>query len=79
MGDAGMLIYAAYGRVLLIEAGAAAIVLMIGAYSRLILIPQIDESSARAGLPANVAVESVLLVGVIGIAAVLANTPPMHA
>jgi putative copper export protein len=78
MGDPTMLVYAAYGRVLLIKLSAAALVLLIGAYNRFVLIPQVDRPEALISLVGNVAIESVLLIGVIGIAAVLANTPPTH-
>jgi len=78
MGNPALLIYAAYGRVLLFKLGAASIVLLMGAYNRFVLIPQLAASGARRALLRNVAVESILLLGVIGITALLANTPPAH-
>jgi len=78
MGDPALLIYAAYGRVLLVKLGAASIVLLIGAYNRFMLISELAASGARGALLRNVAVESILLLGVVGIASLLANTPPAH-
>jgi putative copper export protein len=77
-GDPALLLYAAYGRVLLVKLGAASIVLMIGAYNRFMLIPELAVSGARGMLLRNVAIESILLLGVVGVAALLANTPPAH-
>ncbi len=78
MGDASLLLYSTYGRNLLIKIGAASIVLLIGAYNRFIIMPELAGSSAREALLKNVLLESILLVGVIGLAALLANTPPAH-
>lgn len=69
---------AAYGRTLVDKVGAAMLVLLIGAYNRYWLMPTVSESSAQESLLRNVGVESVLLVGVLGLAALLANTPPAH-
>jgi putative copper export protein len=41
-------------------------------------MPTVSESSAQESLLRNVGIESVLLVGVLGLAALLANTPPAH-
>ena len=76
--DPGRLIYAAYGRTLVVKVCAAAIVLCIGAYNRFLLIPHVGAAPARYALLRNVALESLLLIGVIGLAAALANTPPAH-
>jgi putative copper export protein len=76
MGDAALLLYSAYGRNLLIKVGAASIVLFIGGYNRFVLIPDVTATRARTALLLNVLLESVLLLGVIGLAALLANTPP---
>jgi putative copper resistance protein D len=78
MGDASLLLYSAYGRNLLIKIGAASSALLIGAYNRFMLIPELTAAPARDALLKNVLVESVLLIGVIGLAALLANTPPAH-
>jgi putative copper export protein len=78
IGEPALLIYTAYGRVLLIKIGAASMVLLIGAYNRFMLIPEMAASQARGSLLHNVAAESILLVGIIGIAGLLANTPPAH-
>jgi putative copper export protein len=76
--DPERLIYAAYGRTLVVKVCAASIVLCIGGYNRFLLIPHVGSSPANHALLRNVAVESVLLIGVIGLAALLANTPPAH-
>ncbi len=54
------------------------LVLLIGAYNRYWLMPAVSESSAQASLLRNVGIESILLIGVLGLAALLANTPPAH-
>ena len=78
LGEPALLMYTAYGRVLMIKIAAASLVLLIGAYNRFMLIPEMAVADARGALLRNVAVESILLVGIIGIAALLANTPPAH-
>jgi putative copper resistance protein D len=78
MGDVSLLLHSAYGRNLLIKIGAASIVLLIGAYNRFILIPELAGFAARNALLKNVLLESILLIGVVGLAALLANTPPAH-
>ena len=78
MGNPEMMIFTAYGRILLVKLGAASIVLLIGAYNRFILIPDLAQTEADIALVRNVAFESILLVGVVGVAALLANTPPAH-
>jgi putative copper resistance protein D len=77
-GDPSHILSAAYGRALSVKLAAASLVLMIGAYNRFLLIPQLGGTGARDRLLRNVGLESVLLAGVIGLAAVLANTPPAH-
>lgn len=76
--DPHRLIDAAYGRTLVDKICAAMLVLLIGAYNRYSLMPTVSESSAQESLLRNVGIESVLLVGVLGLAALLANTPPAH-
>jgi copper resistance protein D len=76
--DPHRLIDAAYGRTLVDKVCAAMLVLLIGAYNRYWLMPTVSESSAQQSLLRNVGVESVLLIGVLGLAALLANTPPAH-
>jgi copper transport protein len=78
VGEPVRIFYSAYGRTLLIKVGAAAIILMIGAYNRFILMAELTGSAARRNLVRNVGVESVMLAGVVYIAALLANTPPAH-
>ncbi len=69
------ILYSAYGRTLLAKVMLFAVVLSIGGYNRYRLIPA-GNPSGRGALLRNVGVESVLLIGVLGIAALLANTPP---
>jgi putative copper resistance protein D len=76
--DPHRLLDAAYGRTLVYKICAAMLVLLIGAYNRYWLMPTVSESSSQENLLRNVGVESVLLVGVLGLAALLANTPPAH-
>jgi len=76
--DPRRLIDAAYGRTLVDKVCAAMVVLLIGAYNRYWLMPNVSEASAQDSLLRNVGVESVLLIGVLGLAALLANTPPAH-
>jgi len=76
--DPHRLIDAAYGRTLVDKICAAMLVLLIGGYNRYWLMPAVSESSAQASLLRNVGIESILLIGVLGLAALLANTPPAH-
>ena len=76
--DAHRLIDSAYGRTLVDKVCAAMLVLLIGAYNRYWVIPAVSQSSAQESLLRNVGVESLLLIGVLGLAALLANTPPAH-
>jgi putative copper resistance protein D len=76
--DPARVFYATYGRILLVKLAAAAIVLMIGAYNRFVLMPALCCANSRDRLIRNVTVESILLCSVIGLAALLANTPPAH-
>ena len=71
------IIYAIYGRTLMVKLGAASVVLLIGAYNRFVLIPE-RNGPERGSLLRNVGLESILLAGVAGLAALLANTPPAH-
>jgi putative copper export protein len=69
---------AAYGRTLLLKLGLFAIVLGIGGYNRFRLMPAVELAPTRCRLLRNVALESALLLGVLGLTALLANTPPPH-
>jgi copper transport protein len=73
-----LLVNSIYGRTLLWKVGTAATVILIGGYNRYRLVGAVGESSARAALIRNVAVECVLLAVVLGWSVVLANTPPPH-
>ena len=55
------------------------LVLPIGAYNRYRLLPDIGVPSTQRSLVRNVGIESLILaVAVLGLAAILANTPPAH-
>jgi len=73
-----LLVNSIYGRTLLWKVGTAATVILIGGYNRYRLVGSVGESSARASLIRNVAVECTLLAIVLGWSVVLANTPPPH-
>jgi putative copper export protein len=73
-----LLVNSIYGRTLMWKVGTAATVILIGGYNRYRLVGSVGESSARAALIRNVAVECVLLAVVLGWSVVLANTPPPH-
>ena len=68
--------YSSYGRVLCFKVELFALVLAVGAYNRVYLIPTIEQAAARVSLLRNVSAESLMIVGVIGLAALLAATPP---
>ncbi|HJY80627.1 MAG TPA: CopD family protein, partial [Candidatus Binatia bacterium] len=73
------LLLSAYGRTLITKVIVFGIVLAIGAYNRYWLVPEMKAPRSRAALLRNVGVESlILLVGVLALAALLANTPPVH-
>lgn len=72
------LLYSAYGRILLIKLWLFAVVLGIGGYNRYRLVPAVEDARARTLLLRSVTAEVVLMVGVLGVAALLANTPPVH-
>ena len=76
--DPHRIIDSAYGRTLVEKVCAAMLVLLIGAYNRYYLLPTVSETSAQETLLRNVGLESLLLIGVLGLAALLANTPPVH-
>jgi putative copper export protein len=73
-----LLVNSIYGRTLLWKVGTAATVILIGGYNRYRLVGSVGESSARATLIRNVAVECALLAVVLGWSVVLANSPPPH-
>jgi putative copper resistance protein D len=68
-----------YGRILIAKVTVFGIVLALGAYNRYWLVPQVRSALTRETLLRNVGVESlILLVGVLALASLLANTPPVH-
>lgn len=73
------LIGTAYGDILLVKIGLVIIVLAFAAYNRLIALPQLGKSADRrvdAKLRAAIAIELMLGIAVIGVAALLGVTPP---
>jgi putative copper export protein len=76
--DVYRLLFSAYGRALIAKEIVFAGVIAIGAYNRYRLVPAVEAAPARRMLLRNVTIESVLLLGVLGLAALLANTPPPH-
>lgn len=75
--DLYRLVFSAYGRTLITKVTVFAGVLAIGAYNRYWLVPKVAEPTARDALLRNVGIESViLLLAVVGLASLLANTPP---
>jgi putative copper resistance protein D len=72
------LLYSAYGRTLLVKVVLFAVVMSIGGFNRYHLVPAIEKGSTRDLLLRNVTVESILLIAILGVAAILSNTPPAH-
>ena len=71
------LLFSSYGRTLTIKVVVFCAVLSIGAYNRERLIPDTEGSGTQRILLRNVGIEALALgVVVVGLAAVLANTPP---
>jgi putative copper resistance protein D len=68
--------YSSYGRVLSIKVEVFAVVLVIGAYNRFFIVPAIDEASARRTLVRTVGAECLMIIGIVGLASLLAATPP---
>jgi copper resistance protein D len=78
--DRHCLLFSAYGQTLILKVSAFTVVVAIGAYNRYWLVPAVDDSASREALLRNVGLESlVLILVVLGLAALLANTPPAHA
>jgi copper resistance protein D len=76
--DVDRLLFSAYGRTLIAKELLFAGVIAIGAYNRYRLMPAVGAAPARRRLLRNVTIESVLLIGALGLAALLANTPPPY-
>jgi copper resistance protein D len=71
------LLFSSYGRTLLIKIVAFCTVLSIGAYNRERLLPEVTDIGTQRVLLRNVGIESLLLgTIVLGLASLLANTPP---
>jgi putative copper export protein len=71
-----VLVNSLYGQILLAKLTTAGVVVGIGGYNRYRLVPAAADSPARKSLWRNVSVELILLLGAVGLAALLANTPP---
>ena len=77
--DMYRLLFSVYGRTLIAKVVIFAGVLAVGAYNRYWLVPKITEPTARDALLRNVQIESlILMLAVVGLASLLANTPPAH-
>ncbi len=76
--DSSRLLYSAYGRALIFKIAAFAAAVAVGGYNRYRLMPNVRERASRRTLVRLVAVECVFILGVFGLAAMLANTPPVH-
>ncbi|SRR5579875_74222 len=72
------LLYSAYGRTLLVKMVLFAVVMSIGGYNRYRLVPAIEKGSTPDLLLRNVTVESILLIAILGVTAILSNTPAAH-
>jgi len=72
------LLYSAYGRTLLGKMSLFAILLAAGAYNRYWLVAQFNHAPARKALIRSVRAECLLMAAVVGLAVLLANTPPSH-
>ncbi len=73
------LLSSAYGRTLIAKVVVFGIVFALGAYNRYWLVPEVKTPRSREALLRTVGVESlILLVGVLALASLLANTPPAH-
>jgi putative copper resistance protein D len=77
--DVYRLLFSVYGRTLMVKVAVFAGVLTVGAYNRYWLVPKVTEPAARDALLRNVGIESLILIlAVVGLASLLANTPPAH-
>jgi copper resistance protein D len=72
------LLYSAYGRTLLWKIVVSGAALAGGGYNRYALMPALARPSTRRSLRRALAVECALLIAVLGVTALLANTPPAH-
>ena len=72
------LVYSPYGQILIAKVMVAALIVGLGGYNRYRLIPRGPKPFGRTALLRNVAAECILLIGVLGFAALLANTSPPH-
>lgn len=73
-----LLIDSAYGRTLMGKLATVAPALLLGAHNRYWQVPRVTPRNVPALLIRSVAVECVLLLGVLAWSAILADTPPPH-
>jgi copper transport protein len=72
------LLYSAYGRTLVAKVTVFAIVAATGGYNRYWLVPRVNAASVRGELIESVQIECILMLAVLALAVLLANTPPAH-
>jgi putative copper export protein len=72
------LVYTAYGRTLVVKLGIFLIILVTAGYNRYRLLPGLDNLKTQRELIRNVGIEFALMLAVIFVATMLANTPPPH-
>jgi putative copper resistance protein D len=70
------LLYSSYGQVLMVKLAVFCLALGVGAYNRYLIMPVLDRLSARQALVHKVCAEWLMIVVVLALAALLANTPP---
>lgn len=70
------LLYSSYGRVLSLKLEVFVLVLLIGAHSRFFLMPAIAQPGAQKRFRRNSGIETIAIAGIVGLAAILATTPP---
>jgi len=72
------LLYSAYGRTLIAKVAIFGILVALGGYNRYRLLPRFSVASARSELIRSVRIECLLMMAVLALAVLLANTPPAH-
>lgn len=72
------LLFSVYGRTLLLKSVLFGLVVAMGGYNHYRLMPHTESPGTRRSLLRNTGVESVFLIGVLGLAVLLANTSPPH-
>jgi putative copper export protein len=70
------LLYSDYGRLVLAKISGLLILILLGAYNRLGLLPHLDDSRKGRKLSRSVSQEVVIMLAILIISGFLANTPP---